>query len=69
MYMVIIGNVDAGKSTLMGHLLTNLGIVKQHQIKKNAKQAEIYNKSTFEYAFVMDQDEEERRRGITINTA
>ena len=24
--MVIIGHVDSGKSTIMGHLLTNLGV-------------------------------------------
>ena len=33
--MVIIGHVDAGKSTLMGHLLHKLGVIGQHQIKKN----------------------------------
>ena len=63
--MVIIGHVDAGKSTLMGHLLFKLGQIDSHKIKKNAKMAE----ATFEYAYIMDEDEEERRRGITINTA
>ena len=38
-------------------------------MNKNEKIAEEYGKATFEYAFVMDQDEEERRRGITINIA
>lgn len=33
--MVIIGHVDAGKSTLMGHLLHKLGVIREHQIKKN----------------------------------
>jgi elongation factor 1 alpha-like protein len=28
--MVIIGHVDAGKSTLMGHLLHKLGVIKAH---------------------------------------
>ena len=34
---------------------------------KNEKAAELNSKSTFEYAYVMDTDEEERARGITIN--
>jgi translation elongation factor EF-1alpha len=67
--MVIIGHVDAGKSTLMGHLLFKMGKIDAHKIKKNAKMAEEYGKATFEFAYVMDEDEEERRRGITINTA
>ena len=67
--MVIIGHVDAGKSTLMGHLLYKMGQIDAHKIRKNAKMAEEYGKATFEYAYVMDEDEEERRRGITINTA
>lgn len=67
--MVIIGHVDAGKSTLMGHLLLKLGVVGAHQIKKNEKVAEQYKKATFEFAFVMDEDEEERKHGVTINTS
>jgi elongation factor 1-alpha len=31
--------------------------------------AEEYGKATFEFAYIMDEDEEERKRGITINTA
>lgn len=34
LYMVVIGHVDAGKSTLMGHLLCALGQVKKKQITK-----------------------------------
>ena len=67
--LVIIGHVDAGKSTIMGHLLHKLGQISAHQIKKNTKLTEEYGKSSFEFAYIMDEDEEERRRGITINTA
>jgi translation elongation factor EF-1alpha len=31
--------------------------------------ADSMGKSSFHYAFLMDEDEEERTRGITINTA
>ena len=67
--MVIIGHVDAGKSTLMGHLLCKLGYINNKQVKKNEKMAEEYGKGSFSYAWIMDEDEDERRHGITINTA
>jgi len=65
--MVIIGHVDSGKSTLTGHLLTKLGLIDPQQIKRNIKATEEFGKAKFEYAYVLDTDEEERRRGITIN--
>ena len=36
-------------------------------MRQNEKKAEEYNMATFEYAFVMDETEEERRRGVTID--
>lgn len=66
--MVIIGHVDAGKSTLMGHLLVQMGVVGKHQITKNEKLTEMYKKASFEFAYVMDLDEEEREHGVTIHT-
>ena len=33
--MVIIGHVDAGKSTLMGHLLYKFGVIDASRIHKN----------------------------------
>ena len=67
MNIVIIGHVDSGKSTLTGHLLYELGLVTEKQMRTNAKKAEEYNKESFEYAFVMDETEEEQKRGVTIN--
>ena len=67
--MVIIGHVDAGKSTLMGHLLHKMGHIDSHSIQKQEKMTEQYGKASFHFAFFMDEDEEERKRGITINTA
>lgn len=66
--MVIIGHVDSGKSTLMGHLLYKLGVVSQQEVRRNEKQSEQIGKGSFSFAWVMDQDQEERERGITINT-
>jgi len=38
--MVIIGHVDSGKSTLMGHLLYKLGVISQQEVRRNEKQSE-----------------------------
>ncbi|KAF5225544.1 putative elongation factor 1 alpha (ef1alpha) [Trypanosoma cruzi] len=64
---VIAGHVDAGKSTTLGHLLLLLGKVSQSEIEKNEKNARQLNSGSFKYAWVLDQSEEERRRGVTID--
>ena len=66
--MVIIGHVDAGKSTLMGNYLCKLGLIDMHRHSKTEKYAENLGKSSFALAMIMDEDEEERKRGVTINT-
>ena len=38
--MVIIGHVDSGKSTLMGHLLYKMGLIDERIVRKNEKQSE-----------------------------
>jgi elongation factor 1 alpha-like protein len=52
---------------MMGHLAQLLGIVSERQITKLKKQAEVQQKQSFHYAWVLDQDEEERARGVTID--
>ena len=67
--LVVVGHVDAGKSTLMGHLLFKMGYVsskKMHSYEFNSKKM---GKSSFMYAWVLDQTEEERNRGVTIDVA
>ncbi|MCJ1351054.1 MAG: Hsp70 suppressor, GTPase facilitates ribosomal subunit dissociation [Icmadophila ericetorum] len=66
---VVIGHVDAGKSTLMGRLLYDLKVVDQRTIDRYRKEAESIGKSSFALAWVLDQDSEERRRGVTIDIA
>ncbi|KAJ3359984.1 HBS1-like protein [Kappamyces sp. JEL0680] len=61
------GHVDAGKSTLMGHLLLDLGEVNQRTIAKFKKEAETMKKGSFLYAWVLDATEDERARGVTID--
>lgn len=40
LHLVILGHVDAGKSTLVGRLLHDLGYVDQRTVHKNVKEAE-----------------------------
>ena len=67
--MVLLGHVDAGKSTLMGRLLYDLKVVDQRTIDKYRKEAETIGKSSFALAWVLDQGTEERSRGVTIDIA
>ncbi|KAF7547708.1 hypothetical protein G7Z17_g7534 [Cylindrodendrum hubeiense] len=66
---VVVGHVDAGKSTLMGRLLLELKFVEKHTIDRYRKQAEKSGKQSFALAWVMDQRSEERDRGVTIDIA
>ncbi|KAE9044992.1 HBS1-like protein [Phytophthora rubi] len=65
--MVVIGHVDAGKSTITGHLLYKLGYVSKRLMHKYEKESREAGKSSFAYAWVMDADEEERARGVTMD--
>lgn len=67
--LVVIGHVDAGKSTLMGRLLCDLGHVSQKQMHRNETDSKKTGKSSFLYAWVLDETEEERSRGITMDVA
>ncbi|MDG6939361.1 MAG: translation elongation factor EF-1 subunit alpha [Nitrososphaerota archaeon] len=70
MNLVVTGHIDHGKSTTMGHLLFNLGIVNDRMIQEYAQQSEQTGKGdTFKYAWVLDQLKEERERGITVDLA
>ena len=42
------------------------GIVKDNEIRKNLKETEINNKAGFEFAYLLDETEEERQRGVTM---
>lgn len=66
---VVIGHVDAGKSTLMGRLLYDLKVVDQRTLDKYRKESERLGKGSFALAWVLDQSTEERNRGVTIDIA
>lgn len=64
---VVLGHVDAGKSTLMGRLLYDIGAVDKNKIRKLKKESEQIGKGSFHLAWVMDQTVEERERGVTVS--
>ncbi|VDM03700.1 unnamed protein product [Schistocephalus solidus] len=64
-----LGHVDAGKSTLMGNVLYQLGHVSSKQLAKYQWEAQKLGKASFAYAWVLDQTSEERTRGITMDIA
>ncbi|KAF5896722.1 HBS1-like protein isoform X1, partial [Clarias magur] len=65
--LVVIGHVDAGKSTLMGHLLYLLGNVNKRTMHKYEQEAKKAGKASFAYAWVLDETGEERDRGVTMD--
>lgn len=67
LHMVVIGHVDAGKSTLMGHLLYDTGNVSQRVMHKHEQESKKLGKQSFMYAWVLDETGEERTRGITMD--
>ncbi|CAK7909620.1 elongation factor 1 alpha-like protein [[Candida] anglica] len=64
---VVIGHVDAGKSTLLGRLLYDVGAVDAKTLNKLTREAEKAGKGSFALAWVMDQTSEERSRGVTVD--
>eukprot|EP00947_MAST-08B_sp_MAST-8B-sp1_P002136 g2136.t1 len=67
--LVVIGHVDAGKSTTTGHLIYKCGGVDKRTIEKFEKEAAESGKASFKYAWVLDKLKAERERGITIDIA
>lgn len=66
--IVIAGHVDHGKSTLIGRLLYDTGELSADRLQEMRQSSSATGKVD-EFAFVLDAFEEERSRGITIDTA
>jgi elongation factor 1-alpha len=64
---VVIGHVDAGKSTTTGHMIYKCGGIDKRTIEKFEKEANEMGKGSFKYAWVLDRLKAERERGITID--
>ena len=63
--LVIIGHVDSGKSTIIGHLLLLLGLISEKDFQKKLKFGQ-KTKDSIQYAFATDESTSERERGVTI---
>jgi elongation factor 1-alpha len=65
--LITIGHVDHGKSTTLGRLFFDKGLVREEDIKKFEAMGD--KGKTFKFAWVMDALKEERERGLTIDLA
>jgi len=64
---IFVGHVDHGKSTTVGRLMYDSGIIDEQTMRKLKEKAKEVGKVGFEFAFVMDNLKEERERGVTID--
>ncbi|TFK56181.1 EF Tu GTP binding domain-containing protein [Heliocybe sulcata] len=67
--LIVIGHVDAGKSTLMGRLLYELGRIDEKRRVANERGSNKVGKGSFSWAWELDGTQEERERGITMDIA
>lgn len=68
--LVIIGHVDSGKSTMIGHLLELLNVINKKDFQKKYKFQNFQGskeKDAVQYAFATDESSSERERGVTID--
>lgn len=67
--IVVVGHVDAGKSTLMGRVLHDVGSLSDREHSSHERASAKIGKGSFAYAWALDASGEERERGVTISTA
>jgi translation elongation factor EF-1alpha len=66
--IAFIGNVNSGKSSISGILLTYMQIVPEHSVERLGREAvKLGLSETLKHAWVMDRSASERRGGFTIN--
>jgi elongation factor 1-alpha len=67
--LVFIGHVDHGKSTTIGRILWDTENLPEEEMRKLEEAAEEQGRESFSFAYAMDNLEEERERGVTIDLA
>ena len=67
--LVVMGHVDHGKSTTVGHLFYLTGTIDERKVKAFEEEAKKLGKESFKFAWVLDKLKEERERGLTIDLA
>lgn len=65
--IVFIGHVDAGKSTIGGHILYLTGMVDKRTLEKYEREAREKNRESWFYSWALDTNPEERDKGKTVN--
>ncbi|MFP3268331.1 MAG: translation elongation factor EF-1 subunit alpha [Desulfurococcales archaeon] len=65
--LVVIGHVDHGKSTTVGHILYRLGFIDPKKMAELEAEAQKRGKESFKFAWLLDNLKEERERGVTID--
>ena len=65
--IVIIGHVDSGKSTLIGHLLYLLKEIDEKQIQNIQKLYKKTGTTQMHFAWATDERNDERERGVTVD--
>ena len=66
--IVIVGHVDHGKSTLIGRLLYDTDSLTDGKMEELKATCELLRRP-LEFAFILDNLEEERMQNVTIDTA
>lgn len=64
--IVFIGHVDAGKSTISGQIIYQMGVVDEREIAKFKAEAKQKDRDSWWLAYVMDNSEEEKQKGKTV---
>ncbi|KAG5447509.1 Eukaryotic peptide chain release factor GTP-binding subunit ERF3A [Clonorchis sinensis] len=64
--LVFIGHVDAGKSTIGGHLLYLTDMVDKRTLEKYEREAKEKNRETWYLSWALDTNPEERDKGKTV---
>ncbi|MCL5788575.1 MAG: translation elongation factor EF-1 subunit alpha, partial [Candidatus Marsarchaeota archaeon] len=65
--LIVIGHIDHGKSTLVGHILYLTGFVDKREFQEIEEEAKRKGQEDNKFAWVLDKLKEERERGITID--
>ena len=63
--LVFIGHVDAGKSTICGHILYLLGNLDKRTLEKYEREAKAIGRESWKFAWALDTTDEERAKGKT----
>eukprot|EP01079_Euglenida_sp_SAG-EU17-18_P009230 gene9230-1657_t len=67
--LIVVGHVDAGKSTTLGHLLHLTGRIEAKKMARTAHLCAQQGKVASQFAWALDEADEERSRGVTIDVA